>query len=78
MAAAVSIRIGTETKARLDALKVHPRETCDDVIVRLTEMALDDEPLSREDLAALEEGYADLRAGRVHTIADVKREFGIE
>ncbi|HIH02620.1 MAG TPA: hypothetical protein HA263_01805 [Methanoregulaceae archaeon] len=78
MAVSVSIRIGTGTKERPDALEVHPPETCDNVIVRLTGMAIDDEPLLQEDLAALEEGYADIRAGRVHAIADVKREFGIE
>ncbi len=46
MAAGVNVRIETATKALLDDLKVHPRETCADVIDRLARQAIDDEPLT--------------------------------
>jgi len=43
---------------RLDTLKRHPRETCSDVIRRLTETAIDTEPLSEETLGRIEEVVA--------------------
>ena len=41
MAAVSVVRVGERTKERLDRLKLHPRETYDDVIARLTDMAID-------------------------------------
>ncbi|KUG19447.1 hypothetical protein ASZ90_010834 [hydrocarbon metagenome] len=52
------------TKARLDALKVHPRETYDEALNRLLDLAYDPEPLSEETLQKIEEAVADIRAGR--------------
>ena len=46
-----SIQLQPATKARLDELKDHPRETYDDVVNRLIQCAIDDEPLSEETLA---------------------------
>jgi len=38
MTSTESIRIGRETKEKLKSLKIHPRETYDDVIRRLIEI----------------------------------------
>ncbi len=38
----------------------------------------DEEELTEEAIRALEEGLADHRAGRTFTLAEVKREFGID
>ncbi|HIH02282.1 MAG TPA: hypothetical protein HA263_00005 [Methanoregulaceae archaeon] len=77
MAACVNVRIETGTKARLDSLKIHPRETYADVIDRLSRQAIDDEPLTPEDEADIAASLEDIRAGRVFTSDQVRRELGI-
>ncbi len=37
----------------------------------------DEEALSAEDRAAVEEGWDDVRAGRVHSMEEVRRELGL-
>jgi hypothetical protein len=64
----------TDTKALLDDLKLNPRETYDDVVRRLAEAAYDDEPLTPEEIEAMEEGIADLKAGR--SLDEIMRELG--
>jgi predicted transcriptional regulator len=71
-----SIRMRTDTKALLDDLKINPRETYDDVVRRLAESAYDDEPLSPEEIKAMEEGIADIKAGRVYTLDEIMKECG--
>ncbi len=43
-----TIKIDTELKGRLNALKIHPRESYSEVIERLVVMAVNKEPLSEE------------------------------
>ncbi|MEN6519411.1 MAG: hypothetical protein ABFC38_14765 [Methanospirillum sp.] len=72
------MRVGDRTKARLDQLKLHPRETYDDVIARLTDIAIDDEPLSGETLEHLGRSEEDVRAGRTRRLVDIARDLDIE
>ena len=76
MATSTTIKLGTETKARLDGIKVHPRETYDDVINRLVDCAIDEEPLSDETREHLNEAMEDVKAGRVRLMKDVMRDLG--
>ncbi|HIH04151.1 MAG TPA: hypothetical protein HA263_10025 [Methanoregulaceae archaeon] len=76
MATSTTIKLGMETKARLDGIKVHPRETYDDMINRLVDCAIDDEPLSAETLDHLKEAEEDIKAGRVRPMKDVMRDLG--
>ncbi len=78
MSAASVVRVGERTKARLDRLKLHPRETYDDVIARLTDIAIDDEPLSDETLEHLRRSEEDIKAGRTRRLADIARDLDIE
>ena len=78
MTAASVVRVGEKTRARLDRLKLHPRETYDDVIARLTDLAIDDGPLSDESLEHLRRSEDDIRAGRTRRLADIARELEIE
>lgn len=71
-----SVRMRTDTKALLDDLKLNPRETYDDVVRRLAEAAYDDEPLSAEEIEAMEEGIADLKAGRCRSLDEIMKELG--
>ncbi|MFA5269755.1 MAG: hypothetical protein WC379_17455 [Methanoregula sp.] len=66
----------TDTKALLDDLKLNPRETYDDVVRRLAEAAYDDEPLTPEEIEAMEEGIADLKAGRTRPLDEIMKELG--
>ncbi|KAF5049867.1 hypothetical protein DSECCO2_435400 [anaerobic digester metagenome] len=72
-----TIKIDTELKRRLNTLKRHPRETYSDVIRRLTETAIDAEPLSEETLGRIEEAVADFRAGRYVTEEEMDRTLGL-
>ncbi|ABN57402.1 MULTISPECIES: DUF7557 family protein [Methanoculleus] len=72
-----TIKIDTELKRRLNTLKRHPRETYSDVIRRLTETAIDTEPLSEETLGRIEEAVADFQAGRYVTEEEMDRTLGL-
>ncbi|MDP3565413.1 MAG: hypothetical protein Q8R70_13090 [Methanoregula sp.] len=76
MAQVTTVRMRAETKALLDDLKLTPRETYDDVVRRLAEAAYDDEPMTSEEIEAMEEGIADLKAGRVSTLDEIMKECG--
>ncbi len=78
MSAASVVRVGVRTKERLDQLKLHPRETYDDVISRLTELAIDDEPLSDETLEHLRRSEEDIKAGRTRRLADIARDLDLD
>jgi predicted transcriptional regulator len=71
-----TIRMKADTKALLDDLKLNPRETYDDVVRRLARAAYDDEPLTPEEIEAMEEGIADIRAGRIRPLRDVMKDLG--
>lgn len=72
-----TIRISRETKEILDSLKHHPKESYDTLISRLASMAYDDEALSDEEIADIRASLADIEAGRVKTLAAVRKELGI-
>ncbi|HIH04154.1 MAG TPA: hypothetical protein HA263_10040 [Methanoregulaceae archaeon] len=78
MSAASVVRVGERTKARPDRPKLHPRETDDDVIARLTEIAIDDEPLSDETLEHLRRSEGEIRAGRTRRLAEIARDLDLE
>jgi predicted transcriptional regulator len=75
MSRATTIKIDTDLRDRLNALKIHPRETYSEVIGRLVEQSVDDEPLSDETIRALEASLEDLKAGRVCTLDEVMAEL---
>lgn len=75
---ATTIQLRPETKSRLDGMKIHPRESYDEVLNRLLDMTHDPEPLSEETSKKIEEGIADIRAGRGRPFEEVVRERGLE
>ncbi len=78
MAVEATIKVSAGVKGRLDALKIHPRETYNDVIERLTSMAIDPDPLTDVELRKLEEARKDRRDGRTYTHDQVLAELGLE
>ena len=71
----ITVRIDSDLRDRLNALKTHPREAYNEVIGRLVDMAVDEEPLSDEAIRDLERSLEDLRAGRVYTLDEVMAEL---
>ena len=75
MADTTTIAICQETKAHLDELKRHPRESYNDVVDRLASMATDDEPLSEATLKSIKEALEDLKGGRYYTEEEILAEL---
>jgi predicted transcriptional regulator len=73
-----TIQLQPEVKEHLDLLKKHPRESYNEVIKRLVDSRLDEEALSEEAIAGIEEALEDIRKGRLHTEEEIKKEFGVE
>jgi predicted transcriptional regulator len=78
MPSCTTVKIDPEVRDRLKELRRHPRESLNDVIARLTRMAFDDEPLGAETIRKIEEGLADIRAGRTQRLEDVMAELDAE
>jgi len=53
------------------------RDREDPLVRALMDAPEEDEPISDEERAAIEEGMEDLRAGRVHSLDDVKKELDL-
>ncbi|MEN6343279.1 MAG: hypothetical protein ABFC89_12070 [Methanospirillum sp.] len=78
MPTCTTVKIDPAVRDRLKELRRHPREPLGDVIERLTRMAFDDEPLSAETIRRIEEGLADIKAGRTRRLEDVMAELDAE
>ena len=77
MPACGTVKLTETTKARLRSLKIHPRETYEDVVARLTEMAIDREPVDEDLAEQLRQSDADVAAGRLVDFDDVCKELGL-
>jgi len=74
--AMTTVQIRLKTKEKLDNLKIHPRETYDELIDRLADAAYDDEELSDEEIAGIKESEEDIKAGRVRNLRDIMKDLG--
>jgi predicted transcriptional regulator len=74
--AMTTVQIRLKTKEKLDNLKIHPRETYDELIDRLADAAYDDEELSDEEIAGMKESEEDIKAGRVRSLRDIMKDLG--
>lgn len=73
--ATTTVQLRSETKKKLDDLKLHPRETYDELISRLADAAYD-EPLSDEEIEAIRASERDIQAGRVRSLREIMRDLG--
>lgn len=73
-----TIQIRKSLKKKLEELKAYPNETMDQLIERLANINIDYEPLSEEEIKGIEKGLADIKAGRVYTLEEVKKKYGIK
>lgn len=75
---ATTIQIEEKVKERLEKLKVHPKETFNQIIIRLIEYSEDDMVLSEETIKNIQEALEDIKSGRYYTHEEAKRKLGIE
>jgi predicted transcriptional regulator len=71
--ATTTIQVNKKVRERLNGLKLHPRETLNDIIERLLE---DFEELNEETKKEIKEAIAAIEAGRYKTHEQVKKELG--
>ncbi|MEX0855829.1 MAG: hypothetical protein WD018_08725 [Nitrosopumilaceae archaeon] len=72
-----TIKLSKKLKNELRKQMNHPRETYETVIVRLLKNTQED-LLSDEVIKNIEEGIADIKAGRVYTSDQVKKKLGLK
>jgi predicted transcriptional regulator len=73
-----TIKLSKKLKNELRKQMNHSRETYETVIARLLKNTQEDEVLSEEVIKNIEEGIADIKAGRVYTSDQVKKKLGIK
>jgi len=77
MAATTTICIEPRVKNLLTNLKRHPRESYNSVVARLTDLAIDCDPLSDEAIRGIEEALEDIKQGRLHSEEEIMKEFDL-
>jgi hypothetical protein len=71
---ATSIQISKGLQKELLRRKLHDNETYEEVIWDLLEDSME---INEETKKALEESYAAAKAGKIYTLAEVKKELGL-
>jgi len=71
---ATTISISQELLQELKKRKMYDKESYEEVIWDALEDSME---LSEETLANIKKSEADIKAGRVHTLAEVKKELGL-
>jgi len=72
-----TIKISHKTKSGLEKQKTHPGDTYENVISRLLDYVSQDDVLSPQNIKDMEQGIADIKAGRIYTSAQVKKKLGL-
>jgi len=74
--ATTTIRISTQTKKKLEKMKIFERESYEDVIERLINIA-NNEPLSEEEIKQIEKSLRDIKEGRVLSLEEAERMWSV-
>jgi len=70
-----TIQISKELQKKLEAKKMFEKESYEEVIFNLLEDTME---LSEETKKNIEQSRADIKAGRVYTLEQIKREFRLK
>lgn len=73
-----TIKLSKKLKSDLKKQMNHPGETYETVIARLLKITQEDDVLSQTVIKNIEEGIADIKAGRVYTSKQVKKKLGLK
>ena len=74
---ATTIQLENRTRARLEKMKMFSRESYNDVIKRLINIAENDEDLGAESIKAIEKSLDDIKKGRIYPLEQVEKELGL-
>jgi hypothetical protein len=77
MAATTTICIEPGVKDILTNLKRHPRESYNSVVARLTDLAVECEPLGDEAIHGIEEALEDIKHVRLYSEEEIMKEFDL-
>jgi len=72
-----TIKLSNKIKNDLRKQMNHPGETYETVIARLLKITQEDDVLSPAVIKNIEEGLADIKAGRVYSLEQVEKELGL-
>ena len=70
---ATTIQIDRKVRDKLKQLKIHPRESYNNVVERLIELRTDEGELSEDTIRDIEKSLQDVRAGRTLSMNEVKK-----
>jgi predicted transcriptional regulator len=73
-----TIQLKEETKEKLERMKLFPRETYEQVIIRLIEASKEEGELSIRTIKNIEKALEDIKRGRLYSTKEVRKELGIE
>jgi predicted transcriptional regulator len=73
-----TIKLSKKLKNDLKKQMNHPRETYETVIARLLKITQEDDVLNQTVIKNIEDGVADIKAGRVYTSEQVKKKLGLK
>lgn len=73
-----TMKLSLETKKLLEKRKNYPKEPLEHVVTRLLKITQEDDILSPDVIKNIEEGIADIKAGRVYTSEQVKKKMGLK
>lgn len=73
-----TIKLSKKIKNDLKKQMSHAGETYEDVITRLLKITQEDDVLSKQVIKNIEDGIADIKAGRVYTSEQVKKRLGLK
>jgi len=73
-----TIQLEEKTKEELERMKLFPRETYNEVIIRLVITSQEETELSKQTIRNIERALEDVKKGRLYSTKEVKKELGIK
>ncbi len=70
------IQLKKKTAEKLKTFKVYERQSYDEIINKMIQDA--EEPLTKDEINDIQEGLEDVKAGRVKSIEEVAKNYGIK
>ena len=75
---ATTIQLEEKTKEELERVKLFPRETYNEVIIRLIMTSQEETELSEQTIKNIEKALEDVKKGRLYSTEEVRKELGIK
>ena len=73
-----TIQLEEKTKEELERMRLFPRETYNEVIIRLIFTSQEESELSEQTIKNIEKALEDIKKGKLYTTEVVRKELGIK